>query len=203
MKKQRIRKKIIIALWFICFSILIFTSLLFYSIQKNHFNLYGELPSLEDLEKPKTDLSSELYSSDKILMGKYFRYNRTQIVFNDLSKELIETLLVTEDIRFYDHSGIDLRGLLRAGYGVFKNVFTLGSTKLEGGGSTITQQLAKNLFKTRKMKGKLSGVPIIGLGITKFKEWIVAIQLEKFYTKQEILAMLFEYRQNMEATHME
>ena len=171
------------------FSTLILIIFLFYSIQKNHFNLYGDLPSLEDLEKPKSELSSELYSSDNILLGKYFRYNRTPIKYDELSKELIETLLVTEDIRFYNHSGIDLKGLLRAGVGVLKNVITLGNSELEGGGSTITQQLAKNLFKTRKMKGKLTNVPIIGMGIIKFKEWIVAVQLEKFYTKKEILAM--------------
>ena len=106
-----------------------------------------------------------------------------------MSDELIETILVTEDIRYYEHSGIDLRGLIRAGYGVFKNIITLGQTGLEGGGSTITQQLAKNLFKTRKMKGKLTEVPGIGIFIVKLKEWIVAIQLEKFYTKNEILSM--------------
>jgi len=181
--------KIIRILWVLLFSTFILIIFLFYSIQKNHFNLYGDLPSLEDLEKPKSELSSELYSSDNILLGKYFRYNRTPIKYDELSKELIETLLVTEDIRFYNHSGIDLKGLLRAGVGVLKNVITFGNSELEGGGSTITQQLAKNLFKTRKMKGKLTNVPIIGMGIIKFKEWIVAVQLEKFYTKKEILAM--------------
>ena len=181
--------KIIRILWGLFFSTFILIIFLFYSIQKNHFNLYGDLPSLEDLEKPKSELSSELYSSDNILLGKYFRYNRTPIKYDELSQKLIETLLVTEDIRFYNHSGIDLKGLLRAGVGVLKNVITLGNSELEGGGSTITQQLAKNLFKTRKMKGKLTNVPIIGMGIIKFKEWIVAVQLEKFYTKKEILAM--------------
>ena len=181
--------KIIRILWVLLFSTFILIIFLFYSIQKNHFNLYGDLPSLEDLEKPKSELSSELYSSDNILLGKYFRYNRTPIKYDELSQKLIETLLVTEDIRFYNHSGIDLKGLLRAGVGVLKNVITLGNSELEGGGSTITQQLAKNLFKTRKMKGKLTNVPIIGMGIIKFKEWIVAVQLEKFYTKKEILAM--------------
>ena len=182
-------KNIILSLWLGFIIIFIFILFLFFSIQKNHFNLYGELPSLEDLEKPKSELSSELYSADNIILGKYFRYNRTPTRYDELSDELIETILVTEDIRYYEHSGIDLRGLIRAGYGVFKNIITLGQTGLEGGGSTITQQLAKNLFKTRKMKGKLTEVPGIGIFIVKLKEWIVAIQLEKFYTKKEILSM--------------
>ena len=182
-------KNIILSLWVGFVIVFVFILFLFYSIQKNHFNLYGELPSLEDLEKPKSELSSELYSADNIILGKYFRYNRTPTRYDELSDELIETILVTEDIRYYEHSGIDLRGLIRAGYGVFKNIITLGQTGLEGGGSTITQQLAKNLFKTRKMKGKLTEVPGIGIFIVKLKEWIVAIQLEKFYTKKEILSM--------------
>ena len=182
-------KNIILSLWLGFIIIFIFILFLFFSIQKNHFNLYGELPSLEDLEKPKSELSSELYSADNIILGKYFRYNRTPTRYDELSDELIETILVTEDIRYYEHSGIDLRGLIRASYGVFKNIITLGQTGLEGGGSTITQQLAKNLFKTRKMKGKLTQVPGIGIFIVKLKEWIVAIQLEKFYTKKEILSM--------------
>ena len=182
-------KNIILSLWLGFIIVFIFILFLFFSIQKNHFNLYGELPSLEDLEKPKSELSSELYSADNIILGKYFRYNRTPTRYDELSEKLIETILVTEDIRYYEHSGIDLRGLIRAGYGVFKNIITLGQTGLEGGGSTITQQLAKNLFKTRKMKGKLTEVPGIGIFIVKLKEWIVAIQLEKFYTKKEILSM--------------
>ena len=182
-------KNIILSLWVGFVIVFIFILFLFFSIQKNHFNLYGELPSLEDLEKPKSELSSELYSADNIILGKYFRYNRTPTAYDELSEKLIETILVTEDIRYYEHSGIDLRGLTRAGYGVFKNIITLGQTGLEGGGSTITQQLAKNLFKTRKMKGKLTEVPGIGIFIVKLKEWIVAIQLEKFYTKKEILSM--------------
>tara|TARA_B100000579_G_scaffold408312_1_gene396350 strand:- start:86 stop:2260 length:2175 start_codon:yes stop_codon:yes gene_type:complete len=148
------------------------------------------MPSLQDLEKPESELSSELYSSDNKLLGKYFRYNRSPIEFNDLSEKLITTLLVTEDIRYYEHSGIDLKGLVRASYGVFKNVLTFGTSGLEGGGSTITQQLAKNLFKIRREnKGKLSNVPFLGLVISKVKEWIVSIKLEEFYTKKEILAM--------------
>ena len=183
-------KKIIKTIWIIStLSIIIFV-FGFYSIKIDLFGLFGGMPSLQDLEKPQSELSSELYSNDTILLGKYFRYNRSPIKYHELSNELITTLLVTEDIRFYNHSGIDFKGIVRATYGVFKNIITLGSSGLEGGGSTITQQLAKNLFKIRnERKGKLSNVPFIGLIISKIKEWIVAVKLEEFYTKNEILSM--------------
>lgn len=193
-------KKIIKTTWIIStLSIIIFV-FGFYSIKIDLFGLFGGMPSLQDLEKPQSESSSELYSNDTILLGKYFRYNRSPIKYHELSNELITTLLVTEDIRFYNHSGIDFKGLVRATYGVFKNIITLGSSGLEGGGSTITQQLAKNLFKIRnERKGKLSNMPFIGLIISKIKEWIVAVKLEEFYTKNEILSMYFntaEYGSN-------
>ena len=183
-------KKIIKTIWVIStLSIIIFVFGI-YSIKIDLFGLFGGMPSLQDLEKPQSELSSELYSNDTILLGKYFRYNRSPVKYHELSNELVTTLLVTEDIRFYNHSGIDFKGLVRATYGVFKNIITLGSSGLEGGGSTITQQLAKNLFKIRnEKKGKLSNVPFIGLVISKIKEWIVAVKLEEFYTKNEILSM--------------
>ena len=185
-RTKNIIKKLWISLIFGVLSLFIFII----SINYNLYNLFGGMPSLQDLEKPESELSSELFSSDNKLLGKYFRYNRSPVKFDELSDELVTTLLVTEDIRYYDHSGIDLKGLIRASYGVVKNVATFGSSGLEGGGSTITQQLAKNLFKIRReKKGKLSGVPFLGLVISKVKEWIVAVKLEEFYTKKEILAM--------------
>ncbi len=183
-------KKIIKTLWVISALSIIIFMLGIYSIKIDLFGLFGGMPSLQDLEKPQSELSSELYSNDTILLGKYFRYNRSPVKYHELSDELITTLLVTEDIRFYNHSGIDFKGLIRATYGVFKNIITLGSSGLEGGGSTITQQLAKNLFKIRnEMKGKLGNIPFVGLIISKIKEWIVAVKLEEFYTKNEILSM--------------
>ena len=183
-------KKIVKTIWVISTLSIIFFVFGLYSIKFDLFGLFGGMPSLQDLEKPQSELSSELYSNDTILLGKYFRYNRSPVKYHELSNELITTLLVTEDIRFYNHSGIDFKGLVRATYGLFKNIITLGSSGLEGGGSTITQQLAKNLFKIRnEKKGKLSNVPFIGLLISKIKEWIVAVKLEEFYTKNEILSM--------------
>ena len=187
MKKS---KSIINKIWFSLIGGIIFLILFIVSVNYNFFNLFGGMPSLQDLEKPESELSSELYSSDNKLLGKYFRYNRSPVTFDELSEELVTTLLVTEDIRFYEHSGIDLKGLVRASYGVGKNILTFGSSGLEGGGSTITQQLAKNLFKIRQEKrGTLSRVPFLGLIISKVKEWIVAVKLEGFYTKKEILSM--------------
>lgn len=188
--KMQALKKTIARLWIILFLIISSIIIFIASVNYNPYNLFGGMPSLQDLEKPESDLASELYSSDNLLLGKYFRYNRSPIEFNELSEELVTTLLVTEDIRFYDHSGIDFKGLVRASYGLSKNILTFGNSGLEGGGSTITQQLAKNLFKIRReKKGKLSGIPFLGLVISKVKEWIVAIKLEEFYTKKEILAM--------------
>ncbi len=179
MSRRKI-KKLILLLWLLL--ILSFGSLigLVMMVQNDTFGWFGGLPSLEDLEKPDPDLSSELISSDGILLGKYFRHNRTPATYEELSPELVNTLLVTEDIRFKKHSGIDLKGLVRA-------ALTLGS---RGGGSTVTMQLAENLYKTdSENRGSLYNYGKIGVIITKIKEWIISIQLEKSYTKEEILAM--------------
>ncbi len=134
-----------------------------------------KLPPLEELENPTTLLASEVYSSDGILLGKYFLQNRSNASFEELSPQLINALIATEDVRFYDHSGIDFRR-------VFTGALFLGT---RGGASTITQQLAKNLFPRKKFNN------VFNKAITKFKEWITAIRIEQRYTKQEILTMYF------------
>jgi len=158
-----------------------------YSVSVNLFNLYGALPSYAMLENPENEnnLASELYASDGYLLGKYWRENRSQVDYDHLSPNLINALIATEDIRFDEHSGLDLRGLAR----VLVKSLLLGQDA--GGGSTLSQQLAKNLFKTRSQEseGTLSNVPLLGMLIIKTKEWIVAVQLEKNYTKKEILSM--------------
>jgi penicillin-binding protein 1A len=152
-------------------------------VSNNSFGLFGGLPSLQALERPDPDLSSELISADGVSLGKYFRKNRTPVTYDELSSELVNTLLVTEDIRFKNHSGIDLRSFARALIG--KLTFTF-----KGGGSTITMQLAENLYRTNSdNKGSLYQNRSIGQIVTKIKEWIIAVQLEKNYTKEEILAM--------------
>ncbi|MDN4166145.1 transglycosylase domain-containing protein [Cytophagales bacterium LB-30] len=182
-KSTSIYKKIGISLWIVFLSFIILFPLYIYSVSINFLNLYGDLPSYSALENPENDLSSELYSADGVLLGKYFRENRSQITYEDLSPNLINALIATEDYRFEKHSGIDLRSLFR----VFFRSLLLGQDA--GGGSTLTQQIAKNLFKTRESDGLLSDVPVIKMVIIKTKEWIVAVQLEKSYTKKELLAM--------------
>lgn len=176
---KRVRKYIRI-LWILFIFSFISLAGLVLMVKNDTFGWFGGLPGLEDLERPDPELSSELISSDGELLGKYFRHNRTPVKYHELSTELVNTLLVTEDIRFRDHSGIDLRGLVRAA-AAFGN---------DGGASTITMQLAENLYRTNnENRGPIYRVPKVGKLITKIKEWIIAVQLERSYTKEEILAM--------------
>ncbi|KRD11477.1 penicillin-binding protein [Flavobacterium sp. Root901] len=137
------------------------------------WGLFGSMPSFEDLENPDSNLATEVISSDGVVLGKYFKTNRSQLKYSDLPKNLVEALVATEDARFYEHSGIDGRGTLRA-------VFSLGTN---GGASTLTQQLAKQLFHGEGSRFLPFRI------IQKVKEWIIAIRLERQYTKNEILAM--------------
>ncbi|WP_299834223.1 transglycosylase domain-containing protein [uncultured Tenacibaculum sp.] len=134
----------------------------------------GELPTFEELENPKNDLATEIISSDGKTLGKYYiEANRTPISYKDLPDNLVKALVATEDERFYEHSGIDFRGLARA-------VAKFGKG---GGASTITQQLAKNLFTKRASSNKFKRI------VQKVKEWVIAVKLERQYTKKEIIAM--------------
>ncbi len=139
-----------------------------------NFGLFGRMPSLAQLENPSITLASEVYADDGTPMGKYFREkgNRSNVQYKDISKHVIDALVATEDERFYDHSGIDGKAVARA-------VVLLGR---EGGGSTITQQLALNMFDERATN------PVSRI-IQKLKEWMIAVKLERNFTKQEILAL--------------
>lgn len=137
------------------------------------WGLLGSMPSFEDLENPNSNLATEVISSDGVTIGKFYNENRTSIKYKDLPKHLVDALVATEDERFYEHSGIDGRGTLRA-------VASLGTS---GGASTLTQQLAKLLFHGEGSSFKLFRI------IQKAKEWIIAIRLERQYTKNEIIAM--------------
>jgi len=143
---------------------------------------FGFMPTFEELENPKTNIATEIYSSDQVLIGKFFKENRTIVEFRELSPNVLNALVATEDVRFYEHSGIDMRALARVAKG-----FLTG--RQEGGGSTVTQQLAKNLFPRDTAKYSSKIVKKMNLGVTKFKEWVTAVKLERNYTKQEILAM--------------
>lgn len=138
-----------------------------------NLGLFGKLPSLAELENPSMLSSSEIYGSDGTLMGKYYTKDRTNVKYGDISPNVINALIATEDERFYQHSGIDARGTARA-------VLFLGT---KGGASTITQQLAKNMLEQGLTKN------IIRRVIEKFKEWIISVKLERNFTKEEILAL--------------
>ncbi len=159
------------------------------AIVYNWDNIAGPMPNTKVLENPKSELASELYSADTVLLGKYYRENRSNIHFEDLSKELVNALIASEDIRFYEHSGIDFKGTFAIPYYLVRH-YLYGSQKR--GSSTITQQLAKNLFGTRnnpKYQGKVQGNYWLETITFKIKEWIMSIKLEKAYTKKEILTM--------------
>ncbi len=178
-------KKNIIILWTTFLLCLASIPLYVFCVNIDLFGLFGALPSYTILENPENELSSELYSADGKLLGKYYRFNRSWAEYNEISSSVINALIAAEDWRFYKHSGIDLKGLFRAA------ILSVILRKNKGGGSTISQQLAKNLFKTRsdKYKGILNKIPIIRLFVTKTKEWIVAAKLERAYTKEEIISM--------------
>ncbi|GAA4352086.1 transglycosylase domain-containing protein [Hymenobacter saemangeumensis] len=153
------------------------------AVSANFLNLFGRMPNLKTLENPKSELASEVYSADGELLGKYFRENRTPVEYKDLPQNLVDALIATEDVRFEQHSGID-----------FQSLFAIPYYLLSGrnrGSSTLTQQVAKVLFKTRDNlnDGRLNGNGKLGLLITKTKEWILAVRLERNYTKREILRM--------------
>lgn len=149
----------------------------------NLFWLFGKSPGLSSINHPKHSYATEVYSADGVLIGKLFRENRTPVAYNEISPLLIKTLIYTEDERFYKHIGIDFKGLLAAAKDMTK-----GDAR---GASTITQQLVKNLFKTRVQysTGLLGYIPGVRLIIMKSKEWITAVKIEMFYTKQEILTL--------------
>lgn len=144
----------------------------------------GDLPDFEDLENPKYDLASLIYDTNGDIFGKYYIENRQFIEFDELSPYVKDALFSVEDERYFTHSGIDFTALVRV---AFKSVLMGQSSS--GGGSTITQQLAKLLFSRESMGsgGKLSRA--VALAKIKFKEWIIAVKLERSYTKEEIVAM--------------
>lgn len=139
---------------------------------------FGELPSAEDIENPKNPLSTNVYTSDGKIIGKYFTENRTNVSYDELSPHLIQALIATEDERFTKHAGIDFKALFRV---AIRTV--LSGDRSGGGGSTLSQQLAKNLFDLRDEHRENNML------IKKLQEWVIAVQLESRYTKEEILTM--------------
>ena len=150
--------------------------ILFLLITLISFEVFFDLPSVEELQNPKSNLATVIYSSDDKTLGKYYAENRVNVKHYELDKDLINALISTEDARFTEHSGIDLKALGRSASGI------LTGNMNKGGGSTLTQQLAKMMFPRQKLsKPKMV--------LQKLKEWVIATRLEKNYTKDEILSM--------------
>lgn len=139
----------------------------------------GFMPTFEELENPTNQFASEVYSADGKIIGKYFEgsENRRYTDYKNISQSVIDALIATEDVRFYEHSGIDVRGLFRVAKGM------LTGNSASGGGSTISQQLAKMLFPRETNQNFME------LVLRKFREWVIAVKLERSYTKEEIITM--------------
>lgn len=174
MEKKSLKKKFIILLYSAAAAGILLIATLFILIS---IGALGFMPSFEELENPQTDLATEIRSSDGVVIGTFFNENRSRVDYEEISPHVIDALIATEDIRFYDHSGIDARGLMR----VFVRTFLL-QKESSGGGSTITQQLAKLLFHSPAKN-------IFERSLQKLKEWVIALKLERSYTKEEILTM--------------
>jgi penicillin-binding protein 1A len=180
-KEKENHRKFVIWFWILFGSPVVGTILFVWLL-----SIFGELPDVDSLQNPKTFLATEVYSSDMKVLGKFYAENRTNVKFKEISPNVVNALVATEDARFFDHSGVDIRALGRAVSGA------MTGRSASGGGSTISQQLAKMLFP----REDLSGFQLV---LRKFKEWIIAIRLERMYTKQEIIAMYlnkFDYVNN-------
>ena len=180
--KIKNRKKLIKWLWLLAFSpiIIILVSLLVVGIT-------ADIPSFEELEDPKSNLATEIIARDGTVISTFHIENRSYISYDELSPSLRDALVATEDIRFYNHSGIDVKSLARV---VVKSVL-MGNRRSGGGGSTITQQLAKTLFPRDTVSSKFPGAKYFVLVNNKLKEWITAVKLERNYTKEELMSMYF------------
>ena len=179
-------RKLILRIWRMTFFALGSLAVYLLAVNFNFLWLFGGMPNLKQLENPQSQEASEVYSEDGVLLGKYYVENRTPVEITQVSPNVISALLATEDARFTRHSGIDARSMFRAAFGFL----TLNTGK--GGGSTITQQTAKNLFGTRDDEdytGLLGRIPLVRTVISKTKEWILSVRLERNYTKQEIMMM--------------
>lgn len=168
-------------------SFFVFAILLLVAVDQNFLWLFGPSPSTDEIEHGTQAEASIIYSADGKVIGKFFSENRTSVKYEDISPILIKTLVATEDERFYSHHGIDFQGL-----GAALKDMIFNSKKR--GASTITQQLVKNMYKTRTSKyslGLLGKIPCLRMAILKLKEWVIAFRIESKFSKEEILTMYF------------
>ncbi len=147
--------------------------------------IFADIPSFEELEDPKNNLATELISEEGEILTTFHIENRSYISYDEMSPSLIDAVIATEDARFNSHSGIDFRSLARV---AVKSII-LGQRRSGGGGSTISQQLAKTLFPRDTVDSWVPGAATFNLAVSKFKEWITAVKLERNYTKKEIVSM--------------
>jgi penicillin-binding protein 1A len=186
MNKAKIsRKSLNIIFWGVFVTPFILLLIIFILISKGRL---GYMPDFEELENPNINLATQVISEDGVVLGSFYykNQNRTFVDYEDLPRHLIDALIATEDIRFYKHAGIDARGLARV---LFRTI--LGGQRGSGGGSTISQQLAKNLFPRDTTSYDSRYKRTVRLVITKLREWVTAVKLERSYTKQEIITMYF------------
>jgi penicillin-binding protein 1A len=176
---KEIHNKVLRYLAILFFLIVIFIC----SLELNFLGIFGYSPTKKDIKFPTLSVSSEVYTADGKLIGRYYKENRTPVNFKDIDSTIIQALIATEDVRFYKHSGVDFYSI---GSGI---VSTISGDKR--GGSTITQQLAKNLYRTRnnKSQGLVKHIPLLRTLVSKFKEWLTAYKLESNYSKEDILTM--------------
>lgn len=176
---KRIRNRFLRYLAIFIYFIIIF----FCAIELNFLNLFGYSPDMQDIRNPSMSVGSQVYTADGKLIGQYYHENRSPVEFKNISPNLINALISTEDVRFYKHGGVDF-------YSFFTSMLSTAKGDKRGG-STITQQLAKNLFETRKKKsqGFIKHVPFIRTLVYKCKEWLTAYKIEHVYTKDQILEL--------------
>ena len=195
-KKTGVSPKTIKWIWYAAFAPFALVALM---LVLTVFGVFGRMPSFEELENPRSNLATEIYSEDGKVIGTFFVQNRSYVQYADLYPSdstlhirlaghevppIVAALIATEDVRFRTHSGIDIPSLAR----VAVKTLLLQNTS-QGGGSTITQQLAKNLFPRDTVRNRGAVVRKAKLVTSKFKEWITALKLEYNYTKEEIAAM--------------
>jgi penicillin-binding protein 1A len=184
-RENRWFRRIVFIIWLCCLGVFAGIPIFIWAVERNPFDIFGGMPALRQVENPENDLSSEVISADGVSLGRYFTNNRSELRYEHLPEVLVSTLIISEDHRFHKHSGMDFWSYLRVLYGIT-------TFNLQGGGSTLSQQTAKNLFHTREdeLRGRIAklGRPA-DLFISKTKEWILAVKLERNLTKEEIIAL--------------
>ncbi|PPL00311.1 penicillin-binding protein 1A [Parapedobacter indicus] len=170
---------------YIRYAVIIIYSLimLICAVEVNFLWLFGYSPTSRDISKPIQSIASEVYTADSVLIGRYFEEDRSPVPYDSISPDVVNALIATEDIRFFKHHGVDF-------WAIFSSIVSTAQGDRRGG-STITQQLAKNLYRTRYNQsiGLLGEIPGVHILVVKFKEWMTAYKLESQYTKKEIITM--------------